>query len=114
MQDRRVNCRDVPDVGFQLLVFIYPDDKMSLTGELSNELLYKFPDKVIIVGRKKNEEVKMSIRSKNIVISSILEKALIGLEGYGGGHECACGANVKEIDLNLLKRMILGLIICAK
>ena len=81
-----------------LLVFIYPDDKTSLTGDLSNELLYKFPDKIIIVGREKNDEVKMSIRSKNIVISSILEKALIGLEGYGGGHEYACGANVKERD----------------
>jgi len=82
----------------KLLVFIYPDDKMSLTGELANELLYKFPDKVIIVGRTKNEEVKMSIRSKKIQIPLILEKALAGLEGYGGGHEFACGANVNVND----------------
>ena len=82
----------------KLLVFIYPDDKMSLTGDLANELLYKFPDKIIIAGRTKNEEVKMSIRSKNTHIPPILEKALIGLGGYGGGHEFACGANVKERD----------------
>ena len=82
----------------KLLIYIYPDDKMSLTGDLANELLYKFPDKIIIVGRTKNEEVKMSIRSKNIVILPILEKALAGLEGYGGGHEYACGANVNERD----------------
>ena len=82
----------------KLLIFIYPDDKMSLTGDLSNELLYKFPDKIIIVGRRKNDEVKMSMRSKNIILPPILEKALAGLEGYGGGHEFACGANVKEID----------------
>jgi single-stranded DNA-specific DHH superfamily exonuclease len=84
----------------KLLVYIYPDDKMSLTGEVSNELLYKFPDKIIIVGRKKNGEVKMSLRSKKINLQPILEKALSGLEGYGGGHEYACGANVKEIDFN--------------
>ncbi len=82
----------------KLLIYIYPDDKMSLTGDLSNELLYKFPDKIIIVGRTKNEEVKMSIRSKKIKLPNILEKAIAGLEGYGGGHEYACGANVKEID----------------
>ena len=90
----------------KLLVFIYPDDKMSLTGDLANELLYKFPGKVIIVGRKKNDEVKMSIRSKNIVIRPILDKALAGLEGYGGGHEYACGANVKEIDFKEFVRRI--------
>lgn len=84
----------------KILVFIYPDDKTSLTGELSNELLYKFPDKLIIVGRKKNDEIKMSLRSKGINIQPIIEKALIGLEGYGGGHEFACGANVKERDFN--------------
>ena len=90
----------------KLLVFIYPDDKMSLTGDLANELLYKFPGKVIIVGRKKNDEVKMSIRSKNIVIRPILDKALAGLGGYGGGHELACGANIKEIDFKeFIKRI---------
>jgi hypothetical protein len=90
----------------KLLVFIYPDDKMSLTGDISNELLYKFPDKVIIVGRKKNDEVKMSIRSKNVHIPSILEKSLAGLEGYGGGHEYACGANVNEKDFDEFVRRV--------
>ena len=82
----------------KILVYTYSDDKMSFTGDLANELLYKFPDKVIIVGRKKNDEVRMSIRSRGIVIPPILEKSLSGLEGYGGGHEYACGANVKQDD----------------
>ncbi len=82
----------------KLLVFNYADDKISFTGDLANELLYKFPDKVILIGRKKDEDIRMSIRSKNIVIPPILEKCLAGLEGYGGGHEYACGANVKERD----------------
>ena len=90
----------------KILVYTYSDDKMSFTGDLANELLYKFPDKVIIVGRKKNDEVRMSIRSRGIVIPQILEKSLSGLEGYGGGHEYACGANVKQDDFNeFIKRM---------
>ncbi len=90
----------------KLLVFTYADDKMSFTGDLANELLYKFPDRIIIVGRKKGEDVRMSIRSKNTLIPPILEKSLAGLEGYGGGHEYACGANVKEKDFReFLKRM---------
>jgi len=40
----------------------------------------------------------MSIRSRKILIPEALEKALNGLDGYGGGHETACGANVKQRD----------------
>ncbi len=82
----------------KVLVFTYADDKMSFTGDLANELLYRFPEKVIVVGRKKGDEVRMSIRSTGILIPPVLEKSLSGLEGYGGGHEYACGANVKEKD----------------
>ena len=32
------------------------------------------------------------------VILSILKNALVGIEGYGGGHEYACGASVKKED----------------
>ena len=90
----------------KLLVYTYSEDKMSFTGDLANELLYKFPDKLIIVGRKKDEDVRMSIRSRNILIPPILEKSLAGLEGYGGGHEYACGASIKETDFKeFIKRM---------
>ena len=82
----------------KLFVFTYDDDKMSFTGDIANELLYKFPDKVILVGRKKDDDVRMSIRSKNTILPPLLDKSLAGLEGYGGGHEYACGANVKQRD----------------
>jgi single-stranded DNA-specific DHH superfamily exonuclease len=82
----------------KLLVFTYSSDKMSFTGDLANELLYRFQDKIILVGRKKNEDVRMSLRSRNTLLPPILEKSLSGLEGYGGGHEYACGANLKERD----------------
>ena len=89
-----------------LLIFIYPDSKMSFTSELSNELMYRFPDKVVIVGREKNGEMKMSIRTKHKIIPDAMERALIGLEGYGGGHEHACGANVNKEDFDeFVKRL---------
>ena len=28
----------------------------------------------------------------------MIEKALVGLSGYGGGHDYACGASVKYDD----------------
>ena len=80
----------------KLLVFTYDDDKMSFTGDIANELLYKFPDKIILVGRRKDDDVRMSIRSKSTILPPLLNKALVGLEGYGGGHEYACGASVKQ------------------
>ena len=90
----------------KILVFTYSDDKMSFTGDLANELLYRFPGKIILVGRKKDEDVRMSIRSSKIEIQKILEKCLVGLEGYGGGHELACGANVKRKDFKeFVKRL---------
>ncbi len=96
--------KEKPKQGF--LIFIYPDSKMSFTSELSNELMYRFPDKVVIVGREKNGEMKMSIRTKHKTIPDALERALIGLEGYGGGHEHACGVNVNKEDFDeFVKRL---------
>ena len=43
----------------KLLIFTYDDDKTSFTGDMANELLYKFPDKVILIGRKRSGEVKI-------------------------------------------------------
>ncbi len=80
------------------LIFTYPSQKISLTQELSNELSYKHPDKVIVVGREKDGEIRMGLRSKQKRIDEPLKKALVGVEGYGGGHEFACGGNVKKED----------------
>jgi single-stranded DNA-specific DHH superfamily exonuclease len=82
----------------KLVVYTYQDDRMSFTGEVSNELLYRNPDKVIIIAREKNGEMRMSLRSSDVILPPILDKVLAGLEGYGGGHEHACGACVKKED----------------
>ena len=77
------------------VIFPYKFDE-SFTGELSNELLYLFPDKVTIVAREKSGEMRCSLRSpKSISVKDMLEKSLVGIEGRGGGHPQACGCSVK-------------------
>ena len=82
----------------KLVFFEYGDDKMSLTSDLSNEAIYRFPEKIILIAREKNDEMKCSLRSSDVILLPIIEKCLIGLNGYGGGHEHACGLNVKTAD----------------
>ena len=42
----------------------------------------------------------MSIRSPKL-LPAALSKSLEGIEGYGGGHEYACGAAVKKKDFKM-------------
>ena len=81
-------------------VFKYTDDRLSLTKDLSNELLYMFQDSVIVLGREKSGEVRCSIRAMKTNLKPIIEKALLDVEGYGGGHEHACGAAIKIKDFD--------------
>ena len=78
------------------LIYIYDTNKYSFTKELSNNLMYLYPNHFIIVGRRHNNLIKMSLRSGRNV-SEVLKKSLIGIRGAGGGHPNACGAHV-EID----------------
>lgn len=80
------------------IAFTYPMTKISLSGELANELLYRLPGNFIIIGRVKKDSVAFSIRSAVYVIPPLLKEALEGLEGYGGGHEHACGGSVSLRD----------------
>lgn len=87
----------------KLLVFIYESNKQSYTGGLSNELLYNYSDKVILVAREKDGTLRISLRTGSngpILNQGVLAKALEGVEGYGGGHEHACGASVKKEDFD--------------
>ena len=81
-----------------VLVYVYSNKKNSLTKELSSELRYIFGDKIVILGRQKDDEIKLSIRSSTIPVNILVKKALEGVSGYGGGHPYACGANVQSSD----------------
>lgn len=82
----------------KILLFIYPDSKISFTSDLSNEVLYRHPKKLIIIGRDTGDEIKISLRSKDIKLPGLIEKSLKDVKGYGGGHEHACGANIAKKD----------------
>lgn len=84
-----------------VLVFVYENNKVSLSSEVANELKYAHKDKAVIVGRKNKGKIAMSLRSENKEISFALEKALVGLDAYGGGHPKACGAVVLEDDFDV-------------
>ncbi|MBW2983031.1 DHH family phosphoesterase [Candidatus Woesearchaeota archaeon] len=87
----------------EVLVFIYSHDQYSLSGELANELKYRNMDKAIIVGRRHDGKVIMSLRSEHKEILGPLKKALADVEGYGGGHPKACGAVVDENSFEMFK-----------
>jgi len=80
--------------------FLYPAGNMSFTAELSSELQHEFRDKMIIVGRQKDSSIKMSLRYQKKDLRKLLEKALEGLDGYGGGHKHACGCHINSRDYN--------------
>lgn len=84
----------------KFLIYTYRGTQ-SFSGEMANELLHFYPNKVIIVGRIREGQVRMSLRGsgKNIILPS-LQKALNGIDGHGGGHEYACGAAVKVEDFD--------------
>ncbi len=81
----------------KLVLFYYTETEWSFTANLANELMALYPQKVIIIARKKSGEYKSSLRAQFPILSAV-EKALEGVQGYGGGHQNACGAVIKEED----------------
>lgn len=82
-----------PDKKF--IIFTYKS-KQSFSGDLSNELLFRYPDRIIVVGRERPENIMLSFRARNTPVLKPLLAALKGIDGYGGGHENACGGCVKK------------------
>jgi single-stranded DNA-specific DHH superfamily exonuclease len=81
----------------KILFFQYGGD-LSISSELSNELSYLFPKKIIIVVYISGGKTNISIRGKNVL--RILAKTLEGLENAtGGGHDEAVGARIQTEDL---------------
>lgn len=94
------------DKNSKLILYTYTDKRISFTSDISNELLHKYPDKVIIIGRKINGEMKMSLRSTKHNLPEIIKYAIDGLTGYGGGHTNACGAVVDSKDFEIFIKRI--------
>ena len=82
----------------QLLLFTYTENRTSFTGEAATEAIYRYPEKIVFICREKSGEMRCSLRSATKQILPVLKKALVGIQGYGGGHEYACGVGIKKED----------------
>ena len=81
----------------KIILFTYNSSQWSFTANIANELSAVYPKKVVIIARAKSGSMKCSLRAQ-FPIARALEKALVGIEGHGGGHPNACGAVIKEED----------------
>jgi len=79
----------------KFLIFMYKS-KQSFSGDLANELLFLYPDRIIVVGRERPEYYMLSFRARGTPVLKPLLTALKGIDGYGGGHENASGGAVKK------------------
>lgn len=90
------DARNTASTAGKILLFLYEDSANTFTPELSNELLIRYPEKIIFVGRKHEGKWKCSVRSKDMELPTKIHSALQGLDGHGGGHTNACGLVVRE------------------
>ena len=88
----------------KILVFTYGGN-MSISSEISNELFFKYPDKFIFVGKEKESKISFSVRGLGVkkIVSKMLEKIP---NSIGGGHENACGLQIRAENLSLLKEKL--------
>ena len=88
----------------KVLFFQYGGD-LSISADLSNELSYLFPQKVIVVVYITGMKANISVRGKKI--RSIVLEAIKEIEGAtGGGHENAVGCRMKIEDLGRFRESI--------
>lgn len=84
------------------VLFFQYGGELSISSDLSNNLMYKFPEKIIVVIYLSGAKANISIRGKNI--REKLVEAIKDLPGAtGGGHEDAAGAQVRTEDLEKFK-----------
>ncbi len=92
----------------ELLFFQYGGDT-SISAGIANELMYLFPDKIIVVAYLKGVKINISMRGEHVL--KLLSKSIEGLEGAGGGgHENAVGGQINMEDLEKFRETLENLI----
>lgn len=93
-------------VGDRMIWFEYGGE-LSISSDVSNELSYKYPDRIIVVAYRKGSLVNISMRGKGI--RRTLNKIIKFFENAsGGGHEDAVGARLRAEDLEKFKKVLEG------
>lgn len=92
----------------KILFFQYAGD-ISMSADLSNELCYLFPEKIIVVTRVLGLKASISMRGEKI--HEIFLEAIKEIkEARGGGHENAIGGQMKVEDLEKFRENLERLI----
>lgn len=81
-----------------LLVHVFTDIEQSFVADVANELLVRSDADVIVVARSDAERTNLSMRSHDVELPPVIEYALEGVDGYGGGHSNACGGSIVSRD----------------
>ena len=77
----------------------------SMSSMIANKLSFLYPDKLIVVGFKRQEKVNISLRGKNALsITLAVTKEIQG--STGGGHEVATGAMVPIDEWDKFKELV--------
>jgi single-stranded DNA-specific DHH superfamily exonuclease len=93
------------EVGKNMIYFQYGGN-LSLSSNLANQLIYEFPDKIVVVVFIKGDVANISIRGKGNIRKLTLD-AISGIDGAtGGGHEGATGAKMSVSDVPKFKERI--------
>jgi len=88
----------------KLIFFQYSGDT-SMSSDLSNELMYLFPDKIIIIARINGLIANISARGKNV--RELILKAIENIpDSRSGGHEKAVGGQMKAEDLKKFRENV--------
>jgi len=92
------------------LIYFQYSGPVSISANLSNQLKFENPDKVIVVAYIKDDIANISLRG-NIDIRKITLEAIKDIEGAsGGGHKNATGAKMTAENLPKFKAKIEELI----
>ena len=94
-------ARAIGENSDKILFFQYAGN-ISMSSDLSNELSYLFPRKIIVVIYISGIKANVSVRGKKVrerVLSSIKDLE----EATGGGHEDAVGARIRVKDIEIFK-----------
>jgi oligoribonuclease NrnB/cAMP/cGMP phosphodiesterase (DHH superfamily) len=88
------------------LIYFQYGGNFSLSANLANQLIYEFPNKLVVVVYIKGDVANISIRGKGNIRKLTID-SISGIDGAtGGGHENATGAKMSVSDLPKFKEKI--------
>lgn len=87
------------------LVFFQYGGDLSISADIANALMYKFPKKIIAVARDSGGKISISLRGRGI--KKIISRILGEFENAtGGGHEEAVGVKIRTEDIEKFRKRL--------